>query len=186
MEFRIDPRSYDDPDVVRLIAAVQAEYVVRYGGPDAASVDPAEFSPPQGRFFVGILDGEPAVTGGWRHIDAGVVEIKRMYVLAAVRRRGLARLMLAELEASARAGGARRVVLNTGDRQPEAMALYDSSGYLPVDAFGHYARAPGARFYGKSLDRPATSARGGLRSGTARPAPPATGRIGCGRTLGRG
>lgn len=167
MNFRIEARSYDDPDVVRLVAAVQAEYVARYGGPDRAAVDPAEFSLPEGRFLVGVLDEEPAVTGGWRRIDAGVVEIKRMYVLSGLRRRGLARLMLAELEASALAAGARRVVLNTGDQQPEAIALYESSGYRHIDGFGHYAGTPGAHFYGKVLDSETArlAARGAGRSG---------------------
>lgn len=151
MDFRIEARTYDDPDVVRLVAAVQAEYVVRYGGPDAAAVEPGEFEPPAGLFLVGILDGVPAVTGGWRRIDDATVEIKRMYVLAAARRRGLARLMLAELEATALAAGAERVELNTGDQQPEAIALYESSGYAPTRGFGHYACAPGAIFYGKTL-----------------------------------
>jgi GNAT superfamily N-acetyltransferase len=151
VDFRIEPRAYEDPDVVRLVAAVQAEYVVRYGGPDAAAVEPGEFSPPDGLFLVGILDGEPAVTGGWRRIDDGTVEIKRMYVLDHARRRGLARLMLAELEATALEAGAHRVELNTGDQQPEAIALYQSSGYLPTKGFGHYACTPGAIFYGKTL-----------------------------------
>ena len=151
MELRVEARPYDDLDVLRLVAGVQAEYVERYGGPDAAAVDPSEFTPPDGLFLLGILDGEPTVTGGWRRIDDGVVEIKRMYVLAAARRRGLARVMLAELEASALAAGAGRVVLNTGDRQPEAIALYESSGYVPAARFGHYACTPGAIFYGKSL-----------------------------------
>lgn len=152
MDFRIEARPYDDPDVLRLVAAVQQEYVVRYGGPDAAAVAPGEFSPPAGLFLVGILNGEPAVTGGWRRIDDGTVEIKRMYVLDAARRRGLARLMLAELEATALAAGAHRVVLNTGSQLPEAIALYESSGYLLTAGFGHYACTPGAIFYGKTLD----------------------------------
>jgi GNAT superfamily N-acetyltransferase len=151
VDFRIEPRTYDDPDVVRLVAAVQAVYVVRYGGPDAAAVEPGEFEPPAGLFLVGILDGEPAVTGGWRRVDQGTVEIKRMYVLDAARRRGLARLMLAELEATAVAAGADRVELNTGDQQPEAIALYESSGYQLTRGFGHYACTPGAIFYGKTL-----------------------------------
>ncbi|HEY8826709.1 MAG TPA: GNAT family N-acetyltransferase [Jatrophihabitantaceae bacterium] len=177
MDFRIESRSYDDPDVVRLVAAVQAEYVARYGGPDAAAVDPAEFAQPDGRFLVGILDDEPAVTGGWRRIDDGVVEIKRMYVLDAARRRGLARLMLAELEASALAAGSRRVMLNTGDQQPEAIGLYESSGYLPVDGFGHYACTPGALFYGKDLD-PTGRSTDGRRNETARLAQGGDGPIG--------
>ena len=158
MDFRIEARGYDDPDVARLVAAVQAEYVVRYGGPDESAVEVAEFTPPAGLFLVGILDGEPAVTGGWRRLADGVVEIKRMYVGVTARRRGLARLMLAELEASARAAGARRIVLNTGDQQPEAIALYESSGYLPTAGFGRYAHTPGAMFYGRELVRDGASA----------------------------
>jgi GNAT superfamily N-acetyltransferase len=157
VDFRLEPRPYDDPDVVRLVAAVQAEYVVRYGGPDAAAVTPDEFAPPNGLFLVGLLEGEPVVTGAWRRIGDGLVEIKRMYVLDSARGRGLARLVLAELEASAHAAGAQRAVLNTGTKQPEAIALYESSGYLPTDGYGHYACAPDARFYGKTLG--AASAR---------------------------
>lgn len=151
MGFTIEPRSYDDADVVELVAQVQAEYVVRYGGPDEAAVDLAEFAPPLGRFFVGLLDGVPAATGGWRRMHEDAVEIKRMYVVPAARGRGLARRMLAELEASAAAVGVGRVILGTGDQQPEAIALYESSGYHAVPGFGFYADTPGAVFYGKAL-----------------------------------
>jgi GNAT superfamily N-acetyltransferase len=151
VHFVIEQRPYDDADVVRLVAEVQAEYVIRYGGVDAAVVEPDEFAPPLGLFLVGLSDGVPSVTGGWREIEPGVVEIKRMYVVPAARRRHLARRMLAELEATAAAAGAERVVLNTGPEQPEAVALYESCGYQAVPGFGHYACTPGALFYGKPL-----------------------------------
>lgn len=151
MAFTIVPRPYDDPDVVRLVAEVQQEYVVRYGGEDEAAVDLAEFGPPLGRFFVGLLDAVASVTGGWRRTGDGAAEIKRMYVVPPARGRGLARRMLAELEASAVAAGAVRVVLNTGDQQPEAIGLYESSGYHRIGGFGHYADTPGALFYGKTV-----------------------------------
>jgi GNAT superfamily N-acetyltransferase len=150
-ELVVEVRPYDDPDVVRLVAEVQAEYVVRYGGPDAAAVDLDEFAPPRGLFLVGLLGGVASVTGGWRLTEPGAAEIKRMYVVPAARGRGLARRMLAELEARAAAAGAARVGLNTGPAQPEAIALYESSGYEPVAPFGHYAATPGALFYGKVL-----------------------------------
>lgn len=152
-DFRLEPRPYGDPDVVRMVAEVQAEYVVRYGGEDEAAVDHDEFTPPGGLFLVGLLAGEPVVTGGWRRLpeQPGTVEIKRMYVRAAARRRGLARRMLSELESSAAAAGARRVVLNTGERQPEAIAMYEAAGYERVAGFGHYACTPGAVFFGKDL-----------------------------------
>jgi GNAT superfamily N-acetyltransferase len=151
VEFVIEARPYDHPDAVRMVAEVQAEYVVRYGGPDAAVVDPAEFVLPNGLFLVGLLDGLAVATGGWRIIDADVAEIKRMYVAATFRRRGLSRLLLAEIERTAARAGVQRLVLNTGPEQPEAVALYEQSGYLPTPGFGHYACHPHALFYEKKL-----------------------------------
>src|SRR5581483_1041284 len=122
-----------------------------YGGPDAARVDPAEFAPPRGEFFVGVVDGLAVSMGGWRLIGDDEAELKRMYVIESHRRRGLARRMLHHLEASAATAGVRRMLLNTGLEQPEAIALYESEGYTPVPGFGHYADAPAAVFYGKEL-----------------------------------
>lgn len=147
----VEARPYDDPDVTAMIAEVQQEYVVRYGGPDAAVVEAGEFAPPAGLFLVGLDGGEPVATGAWRRLPDGRAEVKRMYVRAAARRRGLARLMLAELERSAAGAGVRELVLNTGPQQPEAIALYESAGYEPVPGFGHYACHPGAVFLGKRL-----------------------------------
>ena len=112
-----------------MVAQMQQEYVVRYGGVDTAAVDLSEFVPPLGRFLVGILDGVTAAIGGWRRIGGGAehtVEIKRMYVAPAFRGRGLSRRMLAELERSAADAEARRIVLITGDRHVEAITLYES------------------------------------------------------------
>ncbi|MFW3169473.1 GNAT family N-acetyltransferase [Geodermatophilus sp. CPCC 206100] len=142
---------YDDEVARALIARVQQEYVVRYGGPDGAVVDPAEFAPPAGLFLVAEVDGRPAGCGAWRVHAPGTVEVKRVYVEPAVRRQGLAELVMAALEDSAAAAGHRRVVLNTGDRQPEALALYAALGYTPVPGYGIYAQAPGAVFLGRDL-----------------------------------
>ena len=62
--------------------------------------------------------------------------------------------MLAHLEATARDGGAEVTVLETGTAQPEAMALYESSGYVAVAKFGHYRDYPSSRCYGKRLVLP--------------------------------
>ncbi|MGY1621610.1 GNAT family N-acetyltransferase [Geodermatophilus sp. SYSU D00965] len=142
---------YDDPVARALVARVQQEYVVRYGGPDEAVVDPAEFVPPAGLFLVAEVDGVPAGCGAWRVHADGVVEVKRVYVEPAFRRGGLARLLMAELERTAAAAGHRAVVLNSGSRQPEALALYAALGYTPVAGYGVYAEAQGAVFLGKEL-----------------------------------
>jgi GNAT superfamily N-acetyltransferase len=78
-------------------------------------------------------------------------ELKRMYVVDQARGRGFARRLLAELERTAVAAGARRMVLETGTRQPEAIGLYRSAGYQPIPGFGVYRCAPGSRYFGKPL-----------------------------------
>lgn len=148
---RWEARGYDDPEVSALIAALQQEYVRRYGTQDETEVDAAEFAPPHGVLLLGLRGGTAVAMGGWRPHAPGVVEIKRMYVPEAMRRRGLARLMLAALEARAAAAGAHRVVLNTGLEQPEAVAVYHSAGYRPIDGYGFYADAPLALFFAKEL-----------------------------------
>jgi GNAT superfamily N-acetyltransferase len=151
VSFQIRDEPYDGPSAQLLIAAVQAEYVERYGGPDDTPVDPAEFAPPHGLFVVGFLDGVPVATGGLRRHADGEVEIKRMYVAPAARRQGLSRLVLSALEDRATALGATRIVLETGQKQPEAIRLYESSGYVQIAGFGHYRCAPLSLSYAKNL-----------------------------------
>jgi GNAT superfamily N-acetyltransferase len=147
---RIERRSFDDPDVQSLVARIQQLYVVLYGGLDLDPTETEQFEPPHGAFLVGYLDGAPVACGGWRHVPPDRAEIKRMYVVEEQRGRGLARELLAALEASARESGAGRMVLSTGFAQPEAMQLYDSSGYERTDErYGHYAAMKGAYFFTK-------------------------------------
>lgn len=142
--------AYDSDVAGELIEEVQLEYVTRYGGRDDSPVDPAEFAPPRGLFLVGYDDEVAAVCGGWRS-HGTYAEVKRMYVRRAARGRGLARAMLAELERTALAAGHDRMILETGSRQPEAVALYRSAGYTDSPAFGHHANAPLAVHLGKDL-----------------------------------
>jgi GNAT superfamily N-acetyltransferase len=156
---RLLPVRYDDPVVRVLVEEVQQVYVERYGGRDDTPMTPEQFAPPHGRFFLAYLDGQPAAIGGWRlRTDAGAglpgtrpAEVKRMFVRAAVRGRGLARAVLGTLESSARADGVDWLVLETGDRQPEAVSLYRSAGYTEVTRFGLYAHEQGSIYIGKRL-----------------------------------
>jgi GNAT superfamily N-acetyltransferase len=152
------PLPYDDPLAQHLIEAVQQEYVRRYGGRDAAAVEPAEFLPPRGLFLVAEVDGVPAGCGAWRALPAGQAEIKRVYVEPVFRRRGIAHLVVAALEDNAAEAGYTEVVLNSGREQPEALALYTGLGYRPVPGYGVYACASGAVFLGKALTAPAADA----------------------------
>ena len=148
---------YDDSRVVVLTAEVQAEYGIRYGGDgDVSPMDAAQFEPPHGQFLLATLDGEPVAMGGWRHggPESGDAEVKRMYVRAAHRNAGWARRVLGELERTAVEAGVVRLVLGTGNRQPEAIALYRSCGYTKIPGFGTYADAPDAVHLAKSLVQP--------------------------------
>ncbi|MFD9500396.1 GNAT family N-acetyltransferase [Streptomyces sp. NPDC060035] len=143
----IQPRPYDHPDAVKLNDQVQLEYAERYGDEgDITPLDATMFDPPRGLYLLAYDDqGTPVATGGWRSqkrnaegYSDGDAEIKRMFVIPEGRGHGLARRILAALEADARAAGRSRMVLETGDQQPEAIALYTSSGYAPCAKFGHY------------------------------------------------
>jgi GNAT superfamily N-acetyltransferase len=149
LELRVE--SYDAPGARGLIALVQQEYVDRYGGPDTTPVDPSEFAAPRGCFVVGYLDTEPVAMGGIRRLDDHTVEIKRMFVTVECRGRGFARVVLSRLEELAVEVGATRVVLESGLKQPEAMALYASAGYDRIDGFGHYRDEPLSVSFGKTL-----------------------------------
>lgn len=152
--------AYDSPVAKRLVAAAMADLGQRYGGSgDGTPVDPAEFAPPRGAFLVAYLDGAPVGCGGWRtwHGDAAVAELKRMYTDPAARGRSVARRLLAGVEESARAAGRTRMILECGDRQPEAITLYKSCGYQPIPHFGFYRDEPGVVSLGRDLETPAAA-----------------------------
>jgi len=153
---------------------LQDFYLDIYGGEDATPYETDEFRPPRGQFLVAFLDGAPVACGGWRWheiipgdrfaetsqglrqgpgrpMSPDVVEIKRMYVVPSMRRRGLARRLLTELERDAAAAGASQVVLMTGTAQPQALAMYAAAGYRAVEPFGLYAGYPDARHLGRRL-----------------------------------
>ena len=149
------------PDAQALIEAVQAEYVVRYGGQDESPIDPADFEDPLGQFFVAYSGGEPVATGAWRRSSVKALgaevtaEVKRMYVVPAAQRRGVARRMLRHLEVTAAAAGVEAIVLETGMKQPEAIAFYTSSGYEPIPGFGYYRGSELSRCFGRRIIAPA-------------------------------
>ena len=156
----IQPTPYDHPDAVKLNDAVQLEYAARYGDEgDVTPLDATMFVPPQGLYLLAYDERDrPIASGGWRGQDKndegysdGDAELKRMYVVPEARGLGLARRILAALETDARAAGRTRMVLETGTAQPEAIALYTSSGYEPCAKFGHYRDYPNSRCFAKPL-----------------------------------
>ena len=133
--------SFDSPDVRALTQAQQAEMRGLYEG--EADIGPtreaAMFVEPDGVFLVVRDDRGAAVAcGGVARFDDERGELKRMYVVPGQRGRGLGRRLLLDLEAEARRLGYRALVLETGDRQPEALGLYASTGYARIPCYPPY------------------------------------------------
>ncbi len=150
--------SFADPVVEAMVRRLQDEFVGIYGGPDRTRLDAAMFEAPTGAFFVGFDADRPVAMGGWRHRPdlaalggSWAAEIKRMFVVPPARRRGLARLVLARLEGSARSAGADVMVLESGTKQPAALALYTDVGYADIPGYGIYRDSPYNRCLAKRL-----------------------------------
>jgi putative acetyltransferase len=150
------PEPFDSPVVAALVRAQQEELQSRYDG--VGDIGPtreaAMFEPPDGVFLV-VRDGERALAcGGVCRFDATRGELKRMYVLPDARGRGLGRIVLEWLEQEARRLGYAGLVLETGERQPEAIGLYESAGYREIPCYGVYAEQTTSRCFEKSLATP--------------------------------
>ncbi|MGV8978976.1 MAG: GNAT family N-acetyltransferase [Cellulomonas sp.] len=148
----VDLVDWDDPDATRLRDAQQTELRDRYGADDIGHTMTGESIV---AMVLVRVDGVPAACGALRDVadeqGAGVGELKRLYVLPAYRGRGLSRVVMTDLEARARALGFGRLVLETGVQQPEAIGLYLTSGYHPIENFGEYAAEVDSRCFAKDL-----------------------------------
>ncbi|GIE52946.1 GNAT family N-acetyltransferase [Actinoplanes nipponensis] len=150
-EIKIREARFDEPAVRRLIAEAMAELSRRYGGTgDDTPVAAADFAPPTGAFFVAHAGEELLGCAGWR-AHGPDAELKRMFTVPAARGRGVARRVLTAVEESARERGCKRVILETGDKQPEAIALYVKSGYERIDDFGYYKGEEGVLSFARVL-----------------------------------
>jgi len=159
---------YDGELAGRLVAALIAEINERYADEvqqwteaeqkeDAiaylAEVEPDLVRPPHGAFLVAWLDGGPAGCGALKPLDSdpSVGEIKRMYTLPEARRRGVSRILLTHLEAAAVDLGYRRIQLETGTEQPEAIGLYESHGWHRIEPYGRYRDTPSSVCLAKAV-----------------------------------
>ena len=149
---RLAVERIDGPSGSALAAAHLAEMVHRYGAEDEEDgLVPDQLALPHGTFLVAWIDDIAVGCGGLRRIEPGVGEIKRMYVAPSARRSGVARSILTELETNARAFGCTLLKLETGIKQPEAIALYESHGYVLIEPYGVYRDSPLSRCFAKEL-----------------------------------
>lgn len=135
-----------------LLAALTAELAALYdddGGVN--SFTPADVMVPRSVFLLARLNGVPVGCGALRPLKDDIAEIKRMYVVAEARGQGISRRILNQLERHARAFGYAWLWLETGTLQPEAMRLYESSGFQRRPVYGYYAADPRSVCFEKRL-----------------------------------
>ncbi len=129
---------WDHPDGEQLRTDQQAELAIRYGTPDSEP-GPKPSATDITIFFVAFDGAEAVGCGGLRSLDERHGEIKRMFVVPRRRGTGVSTAILRHLEVEARSRGWDRLVLETGDEQPDAMRFYEREGYTRIPNFGYYA-----------------------------------------------
>ena len=135
----------DDPIAVLLVRAQWSELSARYGKPEpepASLRNPSAFSAPDGAFLGVRVAGEIVGCGGVCRYDATTAELNAVYVAPIHRGHGYSRTVIGALEERAIALGYRAVKLETGDAQPEAIAVYTALGYTQIERFGPYRDLP--------------------------------------------
>lgn len=140
----------------QLIRELSADIVRRYaelGQDGSGSFTPNDVLVPRSAFLVARSEGQPVGCAALRPLEADAAEVKRMYVAPSARRKGVGRALLAEMERLAGGFGYRILRLETGNRQPEAVALYESCGYRQIPAFGKYIGNPVSICYEKAVTR---------------------------------
>ena len=153
MEIVISRADLSSAPAQELVDRLNSELSERYPEEDAnfLSLDPSEITPGRGLFVLAWLDGVAIGCGAVKRLGGADAEIKRMYVKPTARGRGVGGAILAELEAEALALGARRIVLETGLRQPEAVALYRRHSFDVIPNFGPYVDSPLSLCMAKTL-----------------------------------
>ena len=141
----------DTPDAICLITELQAHLEGHYPPESRHGFSVEKLLAEGVAFFLLRTDGTPAACGGIQLVGGEYGEIKRMYVRPQFRGSGFAKRMLAHLTAHARAHGVTLLRLETGIYQPEAIGLYERSGFYRIPPFGRYTDDPLSRCYEKRL-----------------------------------
>lgn len=126
------------PEAIALLEDLDAALAGPYSQEQRHALPVDRLFQPSIRFFVVRLEGEAVACGGIAFLD-GYAELKRMYSKPVVRGRGVAKALLAHLEAEAREANAAVLRIETGIYQQEAIRFYERAGYRRRGPFGPYA-----------------------------------------------
>ena len=151
---RVASVSWEHVDAVAMRAAMTEEMETRYADrlklpghvPPGMNVEADTVA----YTAIAYVDDRPVGHLALRRLD-GELELKRMYIAPAQRGAGASTALLTAAEAAARELGARRIILQTGDRQPDAVRLYEKVGYTPIPIYPPYLSIPYSRCFEKVL-----------------------------------
>ncbi|MBN1584191.1 MAG: GNAT family N-acetyltransferase [Anaerolineae bacterium] len=154
-EWTIAIEKPNHPHALQLIQHLSAELASRYGDDGSGAFAPEDVQGPRAAFVVARLGARPVGCGALKPFDGmepgTVAEIKRMFVEPDMRGRGIARQILGKLEQVAVDLGYNTLRLETGDKQPEAMGLYETSGFRRIACYGRYAAQSWSVCYEKRM-----------------------------------
>lgn len=127
-----------DPAFVELVSMLDKDLWSRY--PDKQGIfAPNNKLDERVQVVVAISEGEPVACGGFRPTTSSTeIEVKRMFVHPAFRGKGISRMILQELERWASEQHYTSAILETGIKQPEAIRLYETSGFTRIPNYGPY------------------------------------------------
>jgi GNAT superfamily N-acetyltransferase len=131
----IEETAPDDPRLIPLLTALRAEL-------DSLYPEERSFPSPQVRqgaaYLLATVGGEVAGCCALQPLDDGWSEVKRMYVAPDHRGQGIAGVLMAAVERLAAERGYERIKLETGVRQPAAIAVYQRAGFTPIPVYAPY------------------------------------------------
>lgn len=136
-DLRILKTDSSNKDFISLVAALDAELAERDGA-DHAFYDQFNKIDMIKNALVLYDDKIAIACGAIKPFEKSSMEVKRMYTLPLYRGKGLASKLIAELENWALELGYAKCILETGKRQPEAIALYKKNGYQIISNYGQY------------------------------------------------
>jgi len=150
MTFKINVANPESGEITNLTTALHSDLELRYG--KGTIEDFVEENKLMLIFYSVLDDNEVAVAcGALKHFKEGTAEVKRMYVKDEFRGKGVSKLILKKLEDTAVEMKYRRIVLETGVKQPEAMKLYEKYGYTKITPYGRHKDDPDSVCYEKIL-----------------------------------
>ncbi|HMQ60921.1 MAG TPA: GNAT family N-acetyltransferase [Flavilitoribacter sp.] len=150
MDIQLVRTTSSDPDFLTLIRLLDEDLQHRYGRTPQSQYDQLNRIGPIETVVIAYAD-QPVGCGCFKPFDVQIAEVKRMFVRPDYRGRGVSRMIVSELETWAAELGYLEMILETGNRQPEAIGLYQHSGYSRIDNYGPYVHMPDSFCFSKKL-----------------------------------